>query len=322
MAWVEHGAVAMHYHWMYVTSPFLGAALAACLFFIVGGDINAEDLSLKGMWKTTGSECMSTARGEQDQIFAMRAGGYGAMQYSVPKTEAIPTSVRVVQHSPVPLPSGVVGHQMFCGCSWKVKPDRPKGMPAELCDIDLSCAVFSRSGGLLGGVYFADRQMPENGLFHSGDEIDTNSPKKKRTSDNEFVKLKLSDVKAKVHALIFVVTIFGNGRETFGDVREMCIRLVDVDTGQKEICRFEKKDLDLQSNAIIVAMLFRSGDSWAFKAVDESFYIEQPHQSYRALEPQLQELVRREANGGPASPAIPPLRGLAPALTPRGGPPV
>mmetsp|Transcript_139777 Transcript_139777/g.354489 ORF Transcript_139777/g.354489 Transcript_139777/m.354489 type:complete len:488 (-) Transcript_139777:135-1598(-) len=308
VAAVKHGAVALHYHWMYVSAPLFGAALGAFAFFIAGGAINGADLNLRGMIKAADWNFT------EDQLFSMRSSDYGSVLASyraaAPETQAPANSLRVVRHSPLVLPRDVVGHAMLCGCSWQMRADRPRGAPAELCDIDLSCAVFSRSGECIGGVYFADKQNLENGLIHSGDEIVSKSPRAPVGShrDNEYIRLKLSDVKAKVHALIFVVMIFGNGQETFGDVQQMCIRLVDVTMGDREICHFEKKDLHLQANALIAAMLYRQGDSWVFKAVDESYCIEQPHQSYRALEPQLKELVRKEV-----TPPVPPLRGLASA---------
>eukprot|EP00443_Scrippsiella_acuminata_P016066 CAMPEP_0115188038 /NCGR_PEP_ID=MMETSP0270-20121206/10800_1 /TAXON_ID=71861 /ORGANISM="Scrippsiella trochoidea, Strain CCMP3099" /LENGTH=451 /DNA_ID=CAMNT_0002601199 /DNA_START=17 /DNA_END=1372 /DNA_ORIENTATION=- len=272
VAAVKHGAVALHYHWMYVSAPLFGAALGAFAFFIAGGAINGADLNLRGMIKAADWNFT------EDQLFSMRSSDYGSVLASyraaAPETQAPANSLRVVRHSPLVLPR----------------------------DVD--------SGECIGGVYFADKQNLENGLIHSGDEIVSKSPRAPVGShrDNEYIRLKLSDVKAKVHALIFVVMIFGNGQETFGDVQQMCIRLVDVTMGDREICHFEKKDLHLQANALIAAMLYRQGDSWVFKAVDESYCIEQPHQSYRALEPQLKELVRKEV-----TPPVPPLRGLASA---------
>jgi len=310
VAGVKHGSVALHYHWMYLTSPFFGAALAAFCFALAGGNVNSEDHDVRNMFK------QANAWPPEDP---MMRSGYGSMPVSYrsgspTESQGPASTLRVVAHSPLTLPIQVVTHQMFCGCSWQMR-DKSRGDPEDLCDIDLSCAVLNQAGDCLGAVYFAT-ECDENGLEHSGDAISGKSPRKTGnrqrvgTNDNEVIRLKLSDVKSKVHALIFVVTIFGKNHESFGDVQQMCIRLVDVDMGDREICRFEKQDLHLQANALIAAMLYRQGNSWVFKAVDESYWLDQEHQSYRALHPQLKELVRKEVARDPSL-SLPPVRGVS-----------
>ena len=47
------------------------------------------------------------------------------------------------------------------------------------------------------------------------------------------------------------------------------IRLVDVDSNEKELCRFNLKRKWFYSNISIIAELLREGTEWQFKAIGE-----------------------------------------------------
>merc|ERR1719161_309582 len=184
---------------------------------------------------------------------------------------------------------------MFCGLRWQLTKKSEFGDPV---DIDASCVKFSRTGKMLGAVYFVEEYDEANQIRHSGDQIagpDFDSPRKPRKGeedimDCEKITFKLSKVQPNVHVLFFVITIFTAGINNFKEVHECSVRLVDS-TEDREYCMFTKKDM-LTGNAVVAAMLFRKGDKWCFKAIDQCENIPE-HSTYRLLEPQLTTLCKQ-----------------------------
>lgn len=155
----------------------------------------------------------------------------------------------------------------------------------ETCDSDLSCVKFGHSGECLGGVYFNEKDDLDNGIQHSGEDIIGQAA----VVDNELITFRLSNVRPNVHALIFTMLIYSS-EYSFSDIQQCYIRLVDVSEGMKEFCRYDKDNMEPGANALIAAMLYRSGGEWCFKAIDESFTLP-PNSSYRKLIPQMSDCV-------------------------------
>jgi len=284
-AYVEHGAKAFHFWVPYVFAPFLGSGLAAVSFYYVRG---ASEYGHGAQTKT------------KSIYFPVEAP---TAPKEVPRAAAQPSPVlhrkgsRILRrHDSVALnllDPEVANHNLYCGIRWLTAEDT--------LDVDASCVKFSQQGTSLGAVYFAVPEDTQNNIVHSGDSVagDIMETRKTRKADhdNEKISFKLADIHDNVHFLFFVANIFSSGTNSFKDVRDVTVRLVDTTVANKELLRFEKKDIGT-GNAVVISMLFRMGGTWYFKAIDESFQI-QEHGTYRSLEPQLQRycLQTREALG-------------------------
>ena len=86
---------------------------------------------------------------------------------------------------------------------------------------------------------------------------------------------------------------------TFKGVQQCAIRMVDMTMSNKEFCRYDKADMESEANALIAAMVYRSGNGWCCKAVDES-YVLPPLSTFRKLEPQMAELCLQTVPGSRA----------------------
>jgi len=272
-AYLAHGSPALHDWVPYVFAPFVGAALAAAVFFLARGKYEY------------GREVVSTKTKSIESFVPVQ---------SVPKAKPASPTRAVVnrtgsrilrRHDSVALTQldpDCLSHDLFCGLRWLTTEDT--------LDVDASCVKFSQQGTCLGAVYFAMQDDKQNNIRHSGDAVagDIVETKATRRSihDNERISFKLSDIRPEVHFLFFVANIFSSGSHSFKDVRECSVRLVDTSNGDQELLNFQKKDIG-SGNALVIAMLSRMGDTWYFKAIDESYQI-QEHGTYRALEPQLQ----------------------------------
>jgi tellurium resistance protein TerD len=180
----------------------------------------------------------------------------------------------------------IENHDIFAGLYWQVNVAKGE---VQGTDIDLSAVKFDRHGHSLGAVYFAEKRDALNCIEHSGDQVSGSDAA--GDVDNEKISFKLSQINKNVHVLFFCATIFSSYTVSFKDVKQCAVRLVDVQDGNKELVRFDKQDIS-QGNALVIAMLFRKGDDWCFKAIDECFPI-QAHGTYRALEPMLQRFWRQ-----------------------------
>jgi len=278
-AYIAHGAKALHYWVPYVFAPFVGSCIAAVTFFFVRSDeYGQEDTKTK----TKGVEDFIPVQ----EVKAKRVEA----PRSPPKTVARPVLDRrgsriLRRHDSVALnqlDAECVNNQLFCGLRWMTNEE-------DSLDVDASCVKFNAAGECLGAVYFANKDDNKNNIHHSGDQVtgDVTESRSKRQSDhdNESIMFNLSEIQANVHFLFFVANIFSSGSNSFKDVRECSVRLVDQTNRSKEILRFEKKDIGT-GNALVISMIFRMGGTWYFKAIDESYQI-QEHGTYRSLEPQL-----------------------------------
>lgn len=139
------------------------------------------------------------------------------------------------------------------------------------CDFDLDLfGLLLADGGKMkpkdGIVYFNEKVLP--GIRLNGDN---------RTGagdgDDETIDICLDQIAPDVESIVFCVNIYEcmNRQQTFGMVSNSCIRLVDRDNGDKEICRFSLKDDYSSSTAVIFAKLTRDRDNntWKFEAVGE-----------------------------------------------------
>uniref|UniRef100_A0A7S1WI89 TerD domain-containing protein n=1 Tax=Alexandrium catenella TaxID=2925 RepID=A0A7S1WI89_ALECA len=272
---VGSGAVSLRVS--YMLAPFVGSLLGALSFFLVRGgargDYSGDEddgWSLRSAARLV--EPPSSPSASEGGVVKMRPDDHGPPPWSFCLTGG----------EPVALPAGILGHRLYCGLRWRMK--RGLSGAAEMCDLDLSCVKFGPGGECLGGVYFNDKEDLDNGIHHSGDEVTG-----RKGLDNEVIMLRLSDVKPDVHALVFTMTIYSS-EQSFDDVEQCYLRIVDLEDNNKEICRYERSVKLQGASGLIGAVLYRSGRQWCFKAVDEVFSLP-PNSSYRKLVPQMSEAV-------------------------------
>jgi aquaporin Z len=281
-----------HFLSLYTFAPFMGAVAGAFAFQLVRGKLSDvdDDARSKLMLKESMPNFPVT-------------GPIGSPQSSRNPTARVgaridemlgppPSAIRLRVNEPVALPTGVAEHDMYCQLRWQMRKAAKGRM--ETVDLDLSCVKFSAAGTCLGGVYFAEQADVDNCIVHTGDQITGAS----KGADSEAITFRLSDLKSNVHALFFVAMIY-SAEATFKGVQQCAIRMVDMTMSNKEFCRYDKADMESEANALIAAMVYRSGNGWCCKAVDES-YVLPPLSTFRKLEPQMAELCLQTVPGSRA----------------------
>ena len=134
-------------------------------------------------------------------------------------------------------------------------------------DLDLGAYLLNANGKITGAqdvVFF--NHMEVSGVRLNGDN---------RTGagegDDEVISLDLSQISQSVSRIVFAITIFDavNRKQSFGMVNNSYVRLLDVEHGEKELCRYELKEDFSTETAVIVAELIRDGSEWQFHAIGE-----------------------------------------------------
>ncbi|GAA0069640.1 TerD family protein [Clostridium sardiniense] len=89
--------------------------------------------------------------------------------------------------------------------------------------------------------------------------------------DDERISIDLGAVSPEIQKIVFVVTIdkAREKRQTFGMINNSYVRLLDVNNGEREICRFNLKENGSTATSIIFAELHRDAGEWQFKAIGE-----------------------------------------------------
>lgn len=136
-------------------------------------------------------------------------------------------------------------------------------------DLDLFALLLTDRGKMKpkdGIVYFNKKELP-------GIRLNEDNRTGAGDGDDETIDICLDKIAQDVGSIVFCVNIYDcmNRKQTFGMVSNSCIRLVDRDNGDKEICRFSLKDDYSSSTAVIFAELTRDRDNntWKFEAIGE-----------------------------------------------------
>ncbi len=89
--------------------------------------------------------------------------------------------------------------------------------------------------------------------------------------DDERISIDLGMISQEIQKIVFVVTIdkAREKRQTFGMINNSYVRLLDVNNGEREICRFNLKENGSTATSIIFAELYRDAGEWQFKAIGE-----------------------------------------------------
>ncbi|HYH51753.1 MAG TPA: TerD family protein [Acidimicrobiia bacterium] len=151
------------------------------------------------------------------------------------------------------------------GLGWKARSTTGAGF-----DLDAS-ALLCGAGRVLGDEYFVfynNLKSPEGSVEHTGDELVGGTD----ADDDETVLVDLEQVPAQVDQIVFPVSIYDaeTRRQTFGQVTDAYIRVLNQDDGQ-EIARYDLTEDASSETAMIFGELYRHGAEWKFRAVGQGY---------------------------------------------------
>ena len=142
-------------------------------------------------------------------------------------------------------------------------------------DFDLDAAAF-----LLGAngkvnsdddfVFYNNLKHVSGSVEHMGDELKGGSDGAEE--DQEQIKIDLAKVPANVEKIDFTVTIYeaDERKQTFGQVTDAYIRVVDDATG-KELIRYDLGEDFSVETAVVVGEIYRNKGEWKFNAIGSGF---------------------------------------------------
>ncbi len=135
-------------------------------------------------------------------------------------------------------------------------------------DFDLDAAAF-----LLGAngkvtsdedfVFYNQLKHPSGAVEHMGDNLTGEGE-----GDDEEIRIDLSKVPANIEKIDFTVTIYEakERNQTFGQVENAYIRVIDEVTG-KELIRYDLgEDFSIET-AVVVGEIYRRNGEWRFNAI-------------------------------------------------------
>ena len=142
----------------------------------------------------------------------------------------------------------------------------------EGADFDLDAAAF-----MLGAdgkcptekefVFYGNLKHASESVIHMGDNLTGAGD-----GDDEEITVDLSKVPENVEKIAFTVTIYeaDSRKQTFGQVSNAYIRLVDETTGT-ELIRYDLgEDFSIET-AVVVGELYRHNGEWKFNAIGSGF---------------------------------------------------
>ncbi|MER5865103.1 TerD family protein [Kitasatospora sp. NPDC002040] len=137
-------------------------------------------------------------------------------------------------------------------------------------DLDASALLCTESGRVLSDqhfVFFNNLKSPEGSVEHTGDNLTGGGD-----GDDEQIKVDLAAVPANVAKVVFPVAIYDadNRKQSFGQVRNAFIRLVNQANGQ-EIARYDLSEDAAGETAMVFGELYRHGEDWKFRAIGQGY---------------------------------------------------
>lgn len=158
-------------------------------------------------------------------------------------------------------------HRILVGLGWDAEK---KGLFGGGADFDLDASCFALRNGRLCGdkdiCYFGNKEVMRGAIYHHGDNLTGEGE-----GDDEQITVNLDQLDSDVDRIVFVVNIYGAKlkRQSFGDVKNAFIRLVDENTNT-ELFRYNLSDGSVKNVAgLIFAELYRHEGAWKFSAIGE-----------------------------------------------------
>ena len=143
--------------------------------------------------------------------------------------------------------------------------------PKQDIDCDASVLLCGEDGKLVSRavkecvVYYGNLRHPSGAVYHHGDNL-TGAGE----GDDEQVTVKLNELPAEIHKLVFVVNIYDAAprHQHFGLIKNAFIRLVNEDNRQ-ELCRFNLSENYDGMTGMIVGEIYRRDGNWKFSAIGQ-----------------------------------------------------
>ncbi|QXG76698.1 TerD family protein [Modestobacter sp. L9-4] len=137
-------------------------------------------------------------------------------------------------------------------------------------DLDASALLVNSVGRVLSDehfVFFNNLTSPDGSVEHTGDNTTGLGD-----GDDEAIKVGLATVPADVDKIVFAVSIYDaeTRRQSFGQVRNAYIRVVDADDGA-ELARYDLSEDASTETAMIFGEVYRRGTEWKFRAVGQGY---------------------------------------------------
>ncbi|MFQ1003892.1 TerD family protein [Modestobacter sp. SSW1-42] len=137
-------------------------------------------------------------------------------------------------------------------------------------DLDASALLVNSVGRVLSDehfVFFNNLVSPDGSVEHTGDNTTGLGD-----GDDEAIRVGLAAVPPDVDKIVFAVSIYEADarRQSFGQVRNAYIRVVDADDGV-ELARYDLSEDASTETAMIFGEVYRRGGEWKFRAVGQGY---------------------------------------------------
>lgn len=153
------------------------------------------------------------------------------------------------------------------GAGWDVAKKGFFSFGQKDFDLDLVALLLDSNSRLISKdnlIYYGN--MKQQGITLHGDN---------RTGagegDDEKISVSLSRLSPSCSKVVFAITIYDaiSRKQSFNQVKNAYIRLINEDERGKEICRFNLSEGDDNKTSLIFAELYRENGSWQFKAIGD-----------------------------------------------------
>lgn len=157
---------------------------------------------------------------------------------------------------------------VIIGCGWEINASG-----SDNFDLDLSAFLLDKNGRVVNPaqhvVFF--NCMNQKGIYLEGDNLTGSDG----SDDDERIHVNLDEIDSNVDSIIFNVNIFDaqSKRQTFGMIKKSYIRILDMDSHEKELTRFELRENASSSTAVTFGRLFRRNGGWSFEAIGNTLIV-------------------------------------------------
>lgn len=154
---------------------------------------------------------------------------------------------------------------VMVGLGWDVR-----STDGSAFDLDASAIVCGADGKALSDshfVFYNNLKDPSGAVAHQGDNRDGAGD-----GDDEMIFVQLGILEANADKVAFVVSIDdAEARgQSFGQVRNAYIRIVNADSGV-ELARYDLGEDASTERSLVFAELYRNGGEWKFRAVGQGY---------------------------------------------------
>lgn len=131
-------------------------------------------------------------------------------------------------------------------------------------DLDLCAYLCEKDGSVYDTVYYGDKRA--RGIYLDGDNLTGEGE-----GDDENIYVTLNEIPSNITSIYFAVVIYqaSSKGQSFSNVHNAYIRLVDEASGEREICRYRMSEDGGKNTAVVAARLSRGTVGWEFKAIGE-----------------------------------------------------